>query len=143
MWADIPINDRDVPYPLVLVDGYGYVPDPVMIEQHFQDCTKRGGQQGAAGCSGTVKFRAILKNWYEVSDRLIPPGALGNPPIYDAHHILPLMWGGTNQGVNGVFLTNHLTPTDLHQTFTTWWCGFSLDGRFYSAGPITDCGELE
>jgi hypothetical protein len=148
MHDPLPINDKIVPYPLAVQTGR-LVPDPTSLGQHFQDCTKKGGKQGATGCfPQPPSFALILGQYYAAVGYTIPPGALPNgkgKPTYDAHHILPRAWGGNNDGSNGIFLTNHLTPTNLHGVFSKWWCSFSMDGRYVrAAGPSTpeECRDI-
>ena len=74
-----------------------------------------------------------FRDYYEAQLWPIPPNV---SPSYDAHHILPLAWGGSNDPTNGVFLTNgKLIGTNQHAQFSAWWCGFSI------APMQPSCGE--
>lgn len=132
------LNDQIQPYPKVFATGYmgpnnsGLVGFPVPPPQ-FVYCRRQAGVPPCAQRSGS--FRKRLEDHY-IKNSWILPYASGSKSDYDAHHIQPVEWGGSNDPGNGVFLTNVRTATNQHYQFTSWWCNFSLTGARVSAPQI-------
>lgn len=65
------------------------------------------------------KFSENLTAYYQSKKWTIPPRE--SPRATPAHHIKPLLWGGSNDFLgNGVFLGEA-----THNKFTSWWGNFS------------------
>lgn len=111
--------------PAVYSKGAGYVPFPAGPFQfcpegtHSETCTKKNTLRKA--------LLAVLPT---------PP-----PRGFEAHHILPLSWCGTNDPSNGVFLPQLFTDPDgdynakTHAQFTNWW----LPSHFVPQYPLPLC----
>jgi hypothetical protein len=65
---------------------------------------------------------------------LFPNPDLGPPTTFDAHHVKPSCFGGSNLATNGIWLPNIKASVDLHTIFTTWFFvnGASLVGANFT-----------
>jgi len=103
-------NSKGVPYPKVIVEGFGEVPFP---KGPF---TPNNSQ--VLRSQFTPKLKGEFKNWWIEQGRPWPNVPEGS--TVNIHHIKPLSHGGTNSFDNLVPL---IQPQE-HQPFTNWWRGF-------------------
>ncbi len=124
--GDLDLNDKAVDYPEVDASASGYAPGIVPFpDGPFSYCFGSAVEKPPCTVTNRPKFRKALITYYQDAGWSVPPGVFASPSTYDAHHLEPLGWGGNDNPLNGVFLTNRLSTND-HQIFSTWWCNFSL-----------------
>ena len=112
------LNNRSVPYPLIpvpstwgppasIVDGAVAPPIYPPYDSVDSDCYD--------GSAAAKILGEALRTDKPVRYPLPGPG-------FQAHHVKPLCWGGTNVASNGVWLPTTSTGyPNLHQPFTTWF----------------------
>lgn len=131
------LNDVVQAYPKVHPVGY---PTDVLFPEppqwSFFDCRSAKKSANCASRTKRPRFKDLVAAFYRAnagSGYSVPEGAFppSGYPTYDAHHVLPLEWGGRNEGYNGVFVTNYAGAgiDSDHQRFNAWWRNFSLTGE--------------
>ena len=108
------LNDRSVPYPVIPVlptwgpyNTFFFVPPPV-TPPYVQ--TSKGCGDNIGGASRVLGV--------DLAGHGFPRPATG----FDAHHIKPLCFGGSNIYTNGIWLPkNAVGEPDFHTPFTTWF----------------------
>jgi hypothetical protein len=120
------VNDRRVLYPRLIGTGYapGIIPFP--FKSAFLDCTSNNPAPSPNCVAERGNFRSNLISFYQTTAGYAAPSPIAN---YDAHHVLPLAWGGTNTNSNGVLVANGKAAINVHKIFNAWWCYFSLNGE--------------
>jgi len=133
------LNDRAVPYPVAAVQPQwgptivdDMVPPPVQgANAYFYEPNGCGNNLDKA----STALGRNLKNGKNLPNKERFPnpapgvksdpskGILGMPPAFDAHHIKPSCWSGTNDAINGIWLPNAKNALygNIHNEFTTWW----------------------
>ena len=104
------LNKKGVPYPKVVVEGYGEVP--------FPEGPYTPNNSKSLRPSFTAEYKDAFKQWWIGQGRKWPEAPEGSK--VNIHHIKPLMKGGTNDFENLI----PLIQPDEHQPFTNWWRSF-------------------
>ncbi len=116
------VNRLVVRYPRIAPPAGVPLPEVPFPDAPFQDCT---GKQGTLGCDGRVTtqtFRGRILVAYQQEGWSPPPGVSRSESAgYEAHHVKPLQWGGTNLGSNGIFMVRR-----DHMRLSEWWRRFDL-----------------
>jgi len=100
-------NIKGIPYPNVMVEGYGEVPFPEGPYTPNNSVTLRP--------SFTDAHKTAFRAWWEGQGKPWPTAPEGSE-IW-IHHIKPLSKGGTNIFENLI----PLVQPEQHQPFTNWW----------------------
>ncbi len=112
------LNNKSVPYPVVSVRT-NWGPNAVNGDVPLPDNPPY--IKTATGCENSSR---ILVNLLETNDPPYPKPA----PGFEAHHIKPSCWGGSNTLDNAVWLPKATAGyPNLHNSFTTW---FKPDSNF-------------
>ena len=121
----MPYNEKGVLYPIVYSFGYGgvtsqQVPWP---PPRFFPCSKKLPANSAC-TSPSAGFRDAIISMYADEHWPLTLNTDGRVPNdWEAHHIKPRSWGGSNNPDNGVLLFKK-----DHVLFTNWWNEFVQDG---------------
>lgn len=144
------LNNRSVPYPVVAAPSNwgpylvnGKVPPPVSGrpgETAWVYTQKTCAASETTNLNNASLLGAALTSATPINypnpgpAKTATPTATAALTTFDAHHIKPSCFGGSNLATNGVWLPNDNAKVNIHQIFSTWFYvnGASLVGANFT-----------